>query len=454
MMTIQKSDFFTLDELFSFSQRHFSTIEQHQVCHIVIRRPASESKGLVLIETTTGSADEDDFISYSGPVIFNPGEETVYFPIGIKNDNEDEPEEDLYVQIHSRKEMVSSRPKRSPTREPGSGGQMNLDFFPEAKNVKARISISSAMSAKSNYVLRFHRETVEERIQSKWIGPGTVEDKYFVDGIAALKTAVDEKKLLPGMAIWQAVPLTEGPWQHLESPTLVNMLNTAAITLGTGQVRDFQYFHVAVFVGTAEGKNGRKRYYVVENGGADVDNDDMMGKVSLERFGAAFHDGVDHKFFIVAPPKEPGIDGVTLVSAREKVAIRALATLGVPYRYSMNSVNCEAFASIMYNIEKPLWDPIQAKVIKDTNGLTFKDVNKDTMANRKGFFNKFHADLKRSVDLFNTWNNGQEAPLSTSQDALNKYITDIKGKHSSFQWWLQLKTPALAAAPAPAPAPP
>ena len=79
--SIQKSGFFSIDDNYSFTQTEFSAMEIHQVGHVVITRPPNQSKGLVFIETVPGTANEDDFVSFSGFVFFESGAEKVHFPI-------------------------------------------------------------------------------------------------------------------------------------------------------------------------------------------------------------------------------------------------------------------------------------------------------------------------------------------------------------------------------------
>ena len=54
------------------------------------------------------TANEDDYVSYQGPVLFDAGVAKVEFPIGIKVDDEEESEEMFQFKISSS----SSRVKR------------------------------------------------------------------------------------------------------------------------------------------------------------------------------------------------------------------------------------------------------------------------------------------------------------------------------------------------------
>ena len=67
--------------------------------NIVITRPHSTSRGIAFIETQPGTADSKDFVGYSGPVFFDAGEEFVSFPIGVKYDQNYEPNEYFDIKI-------------------------------------------------------------------------------------------------------------------------------------------------------------------------------------------------------------------------------------------------------------------------------------------------------------------------------------------------------------------
>ena len=401
----------------SFSQDHFSALEKYEVGYVVINRKNSESRSLVFIDTKPGTAERTDYVSYDGPVIFDKGQHSVNFPIDIKQDHRDEPTENFYVQLSNSQHGGSGRFKR------------DSDDEDDESVPRSRISISSAQSGQSNAVVRFAESTVAKRIEEQWIGK-KINKKYFMKGIKALKQAVDDEVLLPGMTIWHAVPYITN---RQFGGSIIQMANQYLIKSQTDQSREFQYFHVAVFVGVVDKKDIRK-YYVVENGGGDPETQE--GEISLEEFKDAFHGGREDKFFLAAPPKEQDpIDPDIFHSTRKKVTIRALASLGVEYTYRMSSVNCEAFASALFNMENPIWNPVQSQVLKDSNKQVLKDVSMERLIVREDFFNVFVSNLQSSIDLFQEWNEN-DGWLHTPELVLEKFL-EKKCKQNCFQWWLK-----------------
>ena len=432
---IQTSTFFNLDDNYSFTKPGFSAMEYHQVGYVAITRPPTESKGLVFIETVPGTATEEDFVSFSGFVFFESGDEEVHFPIGIKLDTEDEPREYFEVKITTGNHEMTSRDKRSPTNEEREAH----DSDKERESEKTRLSISSAQSGKNNFILRFDPEVVKERIVKQWITENKIKKKVFLEGYEALQEAVTEGTLQPGMSIWQAVPFApRGLAQNFLSA--IFRPNTM-IHVGTGQSREFKYFHVAVYVGKAEVMGKRKsrtKYYVVENGGA---GDDGRGQISLETFETAFHDrDSNHKYFLVTPPKEREEETGPLISTREKVAIKALGSLGVEYTYDMDSVNCEAFASALYRLKE--WNPVQTKVIKDRQEKKFKNWSPEKKAEKAMSIKIFQEALLVSQSNFEEWLLTKKHDSPTLERIWARVVRKMKASPNlplvesfRYQWW-------------------
>ena len=119
---MQKSSLFKLEDTYSFSQSKYSATEGSQVCNLALTRPSSTSRGLAFVETRSGTAGEDDFVAYSGPVFFEDGKNSIQFPIDIKDDNNTETEEEFEVVISPRVGSDSRRVKRG-SRKSGTSGR-------------------------------------------------------------------------------------------------------------------------------------------------------------------------------------------------------------------------------------------------------------------------------------------------------------------------------------------
>ena len=186
--------------------------------------------------------------------------------------------------------------------------------------------------------------------------------------------------------------------------------------------------------------DGEKKYYVVENGGGGGPK--MLGYITLKTFKDAFEDKTNnHKYFLVAPPKEPDDNG-NLVSAREKVAMRAMGSIGVVYRYSLKSVNCEAFASALYRVRVGrAWNPVQTEVIKGHFGeqiMEWWNAEENT-ERRENYIQDFLKNLQRSQDNFEGWRLQQN--LMTIEAVWERLLKKKENaarynQNLGFQWWM------------------
>ena len=126
------------------------------------------------------------------------------------------------------------------------------------------------------------------------------------------------------------------------------------------------------------------------------------------------------------------------------MALRALGTIGVKYRYSLKSVNCEAFATVLYRMP---WDPVQRKVIASFLGLTFKNWTKRQREKAEAAVQIYKDDLWQSIDIFEKWireesTQEKEEQLETEitpydhiwQQVLNK-IAALGHTRLGYQWW-------------------
>jgi hypothetical protein len=85
----------------TFSQEQISTYEWEGEVPVNVKKSAANSqrKTVVFLETERGSARENDFVKYNGPVLFekNQTETTVF--VQLKIDQEEEPAESFYLNV-------------------------------------------------------------------------------------------------------------------------------------------------------------------------------------------------------------------------------------------------------------------------------------------------------------------------------------------------------------------
>ena len=163
---------------------------------------------------------------------------------------------------------------------------------------------------------------------------------------------------------------------------IYNLLAPFFLTLNTGQMRSFAYFHVSVYAGEYDGE-----HYVIENGGF-YDEKTRLGKISAVTIDDAFEK--ESNFFVVSPPKDS-----SKKSTRYLVLQRALACLGVPYVYSMRAVNCETFVTALFGaMGAKNFESIQMEVIKPKKGKQKTIANTQQNIER---FEKFHQDLTKRI---------------------------------------------------------
>lgn len=244
--------------------------------------------------------------------------------------------------------------------------------------------------------IRYNREKLKKYI-TKWI-----EDKpdSAVNGLQELKSAARDGKLRPGQLIFQEVKPSKdkanehrswgitGEFYDKIIQHLTETFATIVIGYKTGQPRDFIYFHVAIYCGEENGK-----HWVVENGGNVVDTDE--GEISLKTFEKAFHSASTESFyFIVSPPKDDDRH-----STRYLVLQKALASIGVEYKYHMRAVSCETFAMAMLGaIDKVTYSIVQAEVLSSKRNKITEEQEKLKLEEQKKRFEKFHADLKDQIE--------------------------------------------------------
>ena len=213
-------------------------------------------------------------------------------------------------------------------------------------------------------------------------------DKVVFDGVEELIRAAEQpvpgkgKALLrQGQIIFATVSVdhhkgTEG--------TLLGCVGNLFAPIETfitqGNMRRYAYLHAAVYAGSH-----RDRHYVIENAGRISANG--VGMIQARPFEDAFEE--DAQFFVLSPPKDSKDK-----SRRYLVLQRALASLGLHYKYHMRAVSCEAFSLALLNMN-PDYESIQADVIGPSKGQhQITDEKREEDAQR---FAEFHQELSKRI---------------------------------------------------------
>ena len=113
----------------------------------------------------------------------------------------------------------------------------------------------------------------------------------------------------------------------------------------------------------------------------------------------------DARFFVLNPPLDENNK-----STRYLVLQRALASIGVCFKYHMAAVSCEAFAMTMMNVE-PDWSSSQLKVIKSRQ----EEPDKEKLEEHAGKFRVFYKHI------LNRWNQLDQPVILTLDYFLKKY---------------------------------
>ena len=113
----------------------------------------------------------------------------------------------------------------------------------------------------------------------------------------------------------------------------------------------------------------------------------------------------DARFFVLNPPLDENNK-----STRYLVLQRALASIGVCFKYNKAAVSCEAFAMTMMNVE-PDWSSSQLKVIKSHA----KKPDEDKLEEHDGKFKVFYKHI------LNRWDKLDQPVILTLDYFLKKY---------------------------------
>ena len=145
--------------------------------------------------------------------------------------------------------------------------------------------------------------------------------------------------------------------------------------------------------------------------------DKGIGMISANPMEKAFED--DAKFFVLSPPKDS--EGR---STRYLVLQRALASLGLYYRYHLRAVSCEVFAMTLLRL-KPEFEPIQMEVLPPAKGHEVTDEKREKYKKK---FADFHADLTKRINGCNSEDHSLILSLRYYIDHVNPKYGDIHSK--------------------------
>ena len=167
---------------------------------------------------------------------------------------------------------------------------------------------------------------------------------------------------------------------------LLNTVSSIVLKHCTGQFRRYPYLHAAVYAGEFTNQRGYIEHYVIENGGTE--NDTKCGMIQAQKIEDAFENSA--YFFILSPAED-----YKGRSTRYMVLQRALACLGLYYRYSLRSVNCEIFVMTLMNLDKRIIFqnlPLQDHVLKKRKGrMSLSSISAEVD------YQQFHKDLMAKI---------------------------------------------------------
>ena len=181
-------------------------------------------------------------------------------------------------------------------------------------------------------ILRYDVKEIENHIK-QWI-KSKVRLRFH--GIKDLEHAANQGNLRSGQLIFEEVHLSPneaGIYSKGSFDGIINPLLTKLTLKGSAQ-QQLTHFHVAVYVGVSEGN-----HLVVDNN----DEDGLTGRIGLVPLRDAFFK--PSTFFIVSPPKDD--NGETM---RYMIQQRALATVGIRYKYCNLRVSWEQFGLLMMGL--------------------------------------------------------------------------------------------------------
>ena len=204
-----------------------------------------------------------------------------------------------------------------------------------------------------------------------------------------LLNGINNGTIRPGQFIYGAMKLSEVDGHDF--PKVIsaaeNYLSRAILRNQTGEAREVPCFHVAVYVGKYA-----DTAFVVENPGSYYD--DKTGLITLQPLRSAFHNH-EGPMFVVSPMRDDKGK-----STRYHVIQRALACVGLKYKYHIRHTNCECFALALMGewgqkASKSLIDvAVQSEALAQKKSIKLTEAKK---AEDEDAFQKFFADMRARI---------------------------------------------------------
>ena len=126
-------------------------------------------------------------------------------------------------------------------------------------------------------------------------------------------------------------------------------------------------------------------FYVVENGGFS-DPDTGIGHIEPVPLNEAFE--CDAHFFVVSPPKDEAGKSTRYITMQ-----RALASIGVEYKYHMRAVSCATFCTTILCPSDDSFRPIQACIVRSHKNNQSNNKAAEQLENNKKKYKLFQEDL-------------------------------------------------------------
>ena len=231
---------------------------------------------------------------------------------------------------------------------------------------------------------------------SCFINANTHENNLYIEscrthfeGIVDLEEAARKGTLRRGQLIFEEVTISHHKDATGATGWFYDTFASALMAIKLNQARDFAYFHVAVYAGQY-----RDTHFVIENGGFEPaqfhGGKTGRGTITACPMSDAF--SKKSSFFVVSPPKD--VNGDT---TRYMIAQRALASVGVTYRYHMKAVSCETFALMMIGLFEDCQAYQQEILRSHKKDLSVKEsVNQDERNFER--YEEFYESIMRNIE--------------------------------------------------------
>ena len=256
---------------------------------------------------------------------------------------------------------------------------VNKDFQAQS-HFKGMATKEASETPGQSSVLRYDDQTIKEHIKMYMHEQVTTK----IEGINDLKAKANDGSLRQGMLIFEELSLSEALDVTGIKAKVCGFFPRMIKEATLHQIREFSYFNCAVFVGSYDGI-----YFVVENGVGKT-KDDRFGTINVLPIEDAF--SKDSTFFLVSPQRDEFGE-----SRRYIVLQRALASVGVGYRYSMRAVSSESFAlMVIVLFEEAI--TIQQDASKTVNKGSLKDSIKGMESRGAKTYDELYESVMRKIE--------------------------------------------------------